>query len=123
MKTRPLIEAEQIALISCELGARLSQEASGIHYYLRRARNDLTNTVLTDSCAERLKHVVGTASLEGQAADAALVVEDVGVGGIHDAGMSVGVGVVVAVLVDGAGIAGTAGTAASAVALGTEKVC
>jgi hypothetical protein len=120
MKTRPLIEAEQIALISCELGARLSQEASGIHYYLRRARNDLTNTVLANSCAERLKHAVGTASLEGQAAAAALVVEDVGVGGIHDAGMSAGV--VAAVLVDGAGIAGTAGTAASAVALGTEKV-
>ena len=121
MKTRPLIEAEQIALISCELGARLSQEASGIHYYLRRARNDLTNTVLTNSCAERLKHVVGIASLEDQAAAAAaLVVEDVGVGGIHDVGTSVGV--VAVVPVDGAGIAETAGTAASAVTLGTEKV-
>jgi hypothetical protein len=40
MKTRLLDEAENDALISCEQGAKSSQEAAGFHYYLRQARND-----------------------------------------------------------------------------------
>jgi tellurite resistance protein len=109
MKARLLTEAEQTALISCEQGARISQEASGIHYYLRRARNDPTNTVLRNSCVERPKQMVDTASLEGKAG-AARIAEDAG--GKHDAEMRPGV--VVAVPLVGAETAGT---------LGTVKVC
>ena len=108
-KARLLTEAEQIALISCEQGARISREASGIHYYLRRARNDPTNTVLRNSCVERPKQMVDTASLEGKA-DAARVAGDAG--GKHDAGMSPGAAAVVPLV--GAETAGT---------LGTVKVC
>jgi len=106
MKARLLTEAEQIALISCEQGARISQEASGIHYYLRRARNDPTNTVLRNSCVERPKQMVGTVSLEGKvAAAAARVAEDAGE--IRGVGMSAGV--VAAVPFAEVGTAGTLG--------------
>lgn len=60
-KPRLLTEADEIALISCERGARSSQEAAGIHYYLRRARNDPTNTVPMGSAAELLRQGAGIA--------------------------------------------------------------
>lgn len=110
-RARLLAEAERSALISCERGARLSREASGIHYYLRRARNDPTNTVLMNSCVERPSRMAGTASLEETTAPVALVADDV-VAGTHVAGMSAE-----AVVVTASVEAGTAGT------LGTVKVC
>jgi len=43
-ETRLLNEAVNFALISCEQGARSSQEAAGFQYYLRMARDDPANT-------------------------------------------------------------------------------
>jgi len=93
MKARLLTEAEQNGLISCEQGARISQEAAGIHYYLRRARNDSMKMVLRNSCVECPKQVAGTASPEAEVAAAVWAVENAG--RIHD-GISAAIAAVVA---------------------------
>lgn len=67
-KARLLTEAEQIALISCEQGARISREASGIHYYLRWAQTDPANTVPMNPCVGGPMPVVGIASPEAKIA-------------------------------------------------------
>lgn len=53
----------RMVLMSCERGARISQEASGIHYYLRRERTDPTSTVPKRPCAGRPGQGAGTAAL------------------------------------------------------------